>query len=406
VKIVQEFEDALKEMRDHGITRGTLRRKHHMTTYGAQKFTDLVADREKEIDGRGKKKFHTSKDPFEHPQEILNETIPTENNHSKELRVTQNQKQKLTNSARNFLEQLEKEVKELETQPIEWSEDVETSEEGIDLVWHETDAHFGALSENEYGEIIYNSDVATDRLHTRLKRFEELASTKHLEQDKEVDTIHFLLGGDWMEGTAIYNGQGHEVDMNINEQFEKVRKEYFKVIKELIDLADSLGAKLQIVSAHGNHGELRGKGASNKANMDDILAHTLHHMTGIHLDGRTMQNEVRFKHSDSTMGITFPIRNHTGYLVHGQNMKEHVGTSSGKKDALATMQRYNADIIFRGHYHMNKVEDVSGVPVVMTGSPKPPGQFEDSISEYGHPASAFYVSTDENVLAGVKYLKY
>ena len=213
MKIVQEFEDALEEMRDHGITRGTLRNKYHMTEYGAVKFTDLVADREEELDGRGKKKFYTDKEPFNHSQEILNETIPTENNHSKELRITQNQKQKLTNRARNFLEQLEKEVKEAETQPIEWSEDVETSEEGIDLIWHETDAHFGALSENEYGEIIYDSDVATDRLHTRLKRFEKLATTKCLEQDKEIDTIHFLLGGDWMEGTAIYHGQGHEVDM-------------------------------------------------------------------------------------------------------------------------------------------------------------------------------------------------
>ena len=403
MKQIKNLDNVLKHLQEEGATRRTLRNQYHLTEYGAKKLTNLIADREEKLDGRGTLKFHLDREKHELDQETLEETIPVSVSNSKNLRATQRQKQSLTRSAHNYLEQLERDVKAIESPVIDWEDDYNPNPHGVDLIWHETDAHFGALTENEHGEIIYDTETATERLKERTAKFCHLA----VDEGRDINTIHFLLGGDWMEGTAIYQGQGHEVDMNINEQFEKVRTEYFKVIKQLIDLAHTMDAKLQIVSAHGNHGELRA-GGSNKANVDDMMARTLNDMTGIFLDENQnrVDVDVRFKHSDSTMGMTFPIRNKTGYLVHGQNFKEHVGTSSGKKDALAKIHRYNADIIFRGHFHMNKIEDVGGVPVVMTGSPKPAGQFEDSISEYGEPAGAFYVASDDCLLDTVKYLKY
>lgn len=402
MKIVQEFENALKEMQSHGVTRATLRNKYHMTEYGAKKFTDLTTTREEEIDDRGKKKFHTDKDVFDYSQETLNETIPVELNHSEELRKTQGEKQSLTNTAQNYLEQLETEVKEAETPSIEWSEEAENNSNGVDIVWHETDAHFGAVVENEHGETIYDSSIAKDRFLKRYESFNNLLES----YAGKVDTIHFLLGGDLVEGTGIFHGQGHEVDGYINNQFDTAREEYFKQIKALISEAQARNAKLQIITVPGNHGDVRVSSSSNKANFDDLLYNSLRHMTAIYLEDHKMRESVRFKHSDRTTGVTFPLRNHTGYLTHGQNMKEHVGTASGKRDALAKKDRFGFDILFRGHYHMNKIEPVNGAPIVMTNSPKPGGSYEDSISAYGSPGSAFYVVSDKNVLEDVKYIKY
>jgi len=402
MKLVQELEDAIKEMHNHGITRQILREKYHLTEYGAVKFTDIVSTRHEQLDSRGKKKFFTDKEISDYTQETLNETIPVELNHSEEMRTPQHEAQKLTNSAKSYLVSLEKQVKEADTPTIEWSEEAETSEEGVDIVWHETDAHFGAIVENEHGETIYDTSIAKDRFRKRYKEFNDLLES----YAGRVDTIHFLLGGDLVEGTGIFHGQSHEVDGYINNQFDTAREEYFKQIKALISEAQARAAKLQIVTVPGNHGDVKVSSSSNKANFDDLLYNSLRHMTAIYLEDHDMQESVRFVHSDRTTGVTFPLRNYTGYLTHGQQMKEHVGTSSGKKDALARKDKFGFDVLFRGHYHMNKVEPVNGAPIVMTNSPKPGGSFEDSIAAYGSAGGAFYVASDNDVLEAVKYIKY
>ena len=150
---------------------------------------------------------------------------------------------------------------------------------------------------------------------------------------------------------------------------------------------------------------MRISSASNKASFDDLVYHVLHQAVNMHLNQQEGEDShrVRVKRSDTAVGMTFPLRTHTGYVSHGQHLKRHVGTASGQRDALSIVDEYGADVIFRGHFHMPKVEDVNGTPVVMTNSIKPGGMYEDEIKAFGDPGYAFYTATDEKPVKNVEF---
>ena len=398
MKQMHNLQDAYNLMRNDGVTHKKLRDEYHLTEWGARKFVDTLATDSKEIDGRGKKLYSTDK-PFEElTREERHTSIPVSLNHSENVREKQHSKSQTTEKAKNYITDIEKMVKEVDAPDIEWEEQHYNTQRGVDIIWHETDTHIGALVENEYGETVFDTETAKNRLRTKALEFQDYAITK------DVDTIHWLLGGDHVEGTGIYDGQGHEVEGNINYQLNNASEAFIEAAKVMVHLADENDAKLQVICVPGNHGDLRVKGSSNQANFDDILFHTLALALDSYLESQPdeVSDRVRVKRSDTSVGVTFPVREYVGYLTHGQNMKEHVGTSSGKRDALSIKDNKGCDAIFRGHYHMSKLEEVNTMPVVMTPSMKPGGQYEDSMQAYSDPGYAFYTATDEDIVAEVK----
>jgi len=405
MKQLQHLESAYQEMQENGVTKKQLRDKYHLTEWGARKFVDLAATRSDIINGRGTKKYFADKALAEQPKDVREKQIPVTTNYSTEIRENQHDKRSRTQDARELVEHIENKVKAVETPAIEWDDDVRTHN-GQDVILHETDTHIGALVENEHGEVIFDSEKAEELFDKKLSEFKEYLTERHVMSGNNIDTIHWLLGGDIVEGTGIYSGQAHELDLYINEQLEKSSELLIKAMKTLTELADQVDAQLQIVCVPGNHGDMRVKGSNNQASFDDIIYHTLTLAMDAYLDANDdVKGDVRVKRSDGAVGMTFPIRNFTGYLTHGENLKEHVGTSSGKRDALSLQSKYDCDVIFRGHYHMPKIEDVNGMPVVMTPSIKPGGVYEDSIQAYGEPGYVFYTADDENPVKDARYYR-
>ena len=396
-------------MQSEGVSRKELRQNHHMTEWGARKFTDILPTQTEEEEtpgGRHNRKIFYLDRPFEKlDQETKQTQIPVNLNNTELNREPRKAKQTQTKQMNDYLSKLEKTVKQVDAPEIEWSEKPEASSMGADVVFHDTDNHFGSTVENKHGETIYSTETAKERHREKTQEFVDYTVRQRVVNT--IDTVHWLLGGDMVEGTGIYSGQAHEVDMYINKQVETATEELTKTMKRLVKLCNHIGADLQIVCIPGNHGKNRSGGSSNKANYDDLVYYNLQHATDIFLE-ENGDVDVRFQRSDSVVEDTFPLRagSYTGYLCHGQHMKTHVGTSSGQKDALSIVSEYGADIIFRGHYHMNKVEDVNGVPVVMTGSIKPGGPHEKTLQAYGPPSSAFYTVTDDEIIENVKTLTF
>lgn len=405
MKQLREFREAIQDMNNSGLTKQNLRNRYHMTKWGARKFLKQLPTEEEEIDGRGKKLYTTSKTLDELPRETRHTPIPVTVNHTEEIREPQHEKAQTTSEARSIVERVERAVKTVEADPVKFDQQPETSEAGVDTVWHLTDTHIGALVENEHGEVTYNTEKAVTEISEALEKFQLYTIQKDLDGLTNVDNIHLLLGGDIVEGTGIYQGQSHEVDTYINKQIEDAGDIILKVVKELALFADDINANLQIVCVPGNHGDMRVKGASNDASFDDIIYHMLNIGLNTLIDENPrLEGGLRLKRSDRSAGMTFPIRGYNAYLTHGENLKQHVGTSSGIKDALSIARDKDADLIFRGHYHMPKVEDVHGVPVVMTNSFKPGGSYEDSIQAYGESGTGFYTVTDEDKLAEARWI--
>ena len=408
MKQLQHLQNAIQHMHNQGITRKQLQNQYHLTQYGAKKFTDLLAHETSKAQnknsgpGETPTLHHTDYTPRTLPKDLKTESIPVTVNHTEPVRETQAQKQNETNEVKDYLAGLEEMVKSVETPVIEWNQ--QPTSHGVDLVWHETDTHLGAhVEDRDNGETVFDTETVKKIMHNKRRKFSEYAANQA--ENGGVDTIHWLLGGDIIEGTGIYGGQAHETDSYINEQIEAAGEELIKTYKLLYSEAEYYDANLQIVCVPGNHGDMRISSASNKASFDDLVYHVLHQAVNMHLNQQEGEDaeRVRVKRSDTAVGMTFPLRTHTGYVSHGQHLKRHVGTASGQRDALSIIDEYGADVIFRGHFHMPKVEDVNGTPVVMTNSIKPGGMYEDEIKAFGDPGYAFYTATDEKPVKDVEF---
>jgi len=64
--------------------------------------------------------------------------------------------------------------------------------------------------------------------------------------------------------------------------------------------------------------------------------------------------------------------------------------------------QYGFDAAWRGHYHVQKREDVSGAPVYMTNSRKPGDDYTDTLATFGETGNAIYFATDDEPVSEVK----
>ena len=283
---------------------------------------------------------------------------------------------------------------------------VEESHE--DMVVHRSDDHVGAYYEDEYGTVIYDENIAPDRIRTINDRTFDLKARQEA-AGVSFDTLHILLGGDGVHGEGIHEDQPWESALTLVEQIEL----YADLYMEFIDRATREFESVQVVCQNGNHGELRGDGMSPDANADDVAF--------MILEKRCMDrgySNVTFRHSEGTYFTNFPIRgnymsvedaerdgadesmvaSHRGHLRHGQNSLFHIGTSSGRDRWRGWLQRHQFDIAYRGHFHEFRVEHIDSRPVIMSGSICPPSDYEESFGAWSEPAATVHGVADHRPL--------
>jgi len=377
---VKEFNDKLlKDLKTQGLTYKELMKEYRLTRWGARKLSqhDAVSHEKS-----GKEKIFYIE---EETDSLLAEKLPVQEievNNEEEIRQTSKAKQTITSEASTYLKKLEEQVKNVETPETEYTEP-ENTETGFTAVIHETDPHFSAHVKNRSGETIYDTETAakaTDHAFTwYVNKIFDLE-----ERGRNVDEVVLLLGGDLVEGETIYQGQEHKVEETLENQIDKAKQIYFKNIDFLSTVLD---APIKVVCISGNHGDLP---VSSDTNADDLIYSQLEDMVGI-----ADIEDVKFVRSDRSDGITFTFRDWKGYLCHGENRSNHIGTSSPQSDWLAMKDQYGFDAAWRGHYHNQKQENVNGIPVFMTNSRKPGDDYTDKIATFGVTGNALYISTDD-----------
>lgn len=260
-----------------------------------------------------------------------------------------------------------------------------------DVVIHRSDDHIGAEVKDEYGNVVFNSEVAEERIRSVTDSVMDLVDREG-RADREYDTAHLLLGGDTVTGENIFSHQPHEVDLTLDKQIDLACTLYFDQIKRLSARFPSV----QVVCQAGNHGELRADGMSQEANADRIVYMMLDKMVRL-----SDMDNVTFIRSEATGFINFEMRGgkHRGHLRHGQNCLSHIGTSSGQNKWRGWQIRHQFDVAYRGHYHEFKLEHVMNRPVLMSGAICPPGDYEESLSVWSEPAATIHGVTDEYTLA-------
>ncbi len=261
-----------------------------------------------------------------------------------------------------------------------------------DVVIHRSDEHIGAEVHDEHGNLVFNKDIAADRIRSVTDSVMDLIDREG-KADRDYDTAHLLLGGDTVTGENIYSHQPHEIDLTLDQQIDLACELYMEQIKRLSARFPSV----QVVCQAGNHGELRADGMSENANADKLVYMMLDRM--VRMDD-TLDN-VTFIRSDATRFINFELRDgkHRAHLRHGQNSLSHIGTSSGQNKWRGWQIKHQFDIAYRGHYHEFKLEHVMNRPVLMSGAICPPSDYEESLSVWSEPAATVHGATDDYPLA-------
>lgn len=298
-------------------------------------------------------------------------------------RQTSGEKATITRRTNKFLSELEYQLVDRlnGTEPAVADGGLFQRDGAADFILHCTDDHFGEVVENQYGDEVFNTDIAEGRVW---KRFEEAIARAEEWSDMgvEFDTAHLLLGGDLVTNENIYDGQADDIEANLTEQIERAAEVYVDGIKWLARRFPSV----QVVPQVGNHGRLEGA----DANADNIL-----YMMIDRVVRESSLDNVTFLSSAQTYFIDFEIRDWNAHLRHGHDSSlEHIGTSAGKQRWLTWLHDHDFEVAFRGHYHVYKEEPIAGRPVHMGGSIVPQTAFEESMALSGRPVSAVHVATE------------
>jgi hypothetical protein len=277
---------------------------------------------------------------------------------------------------------------QLENQPPAVS-DVPLSSGGEeDVVIHVTDDHIGDKVTDEFGNVVFDTEIAKNRIEHRVNEtFRQIDRQKNA--GYEFHTGHYVMGGDIVTGSGIYQGQSWEVELNLNEQIEVATESHYKQIRRLSEEFEAV----QVVCQTGNHGEIRISGSSQEANADEIVFSNLDLLVRVdpELDNVTL---IR---NNSTNFTNFKIRGHRAHLRHGRSAKSQSETAAAKRDFLGWKGMHkNPELMYVGHYHIQTQERVGADTILIrSGSIKPSDDFEESLSLWSMPAATIHGVSDE-----------
>mgnify|MGYP006281821965 CR=1 FL=1 len=325
---------------------------------------------------------------------------------SEQIRNKRAKSRKLTEHMNDMEQRLRRLLDE--SQPAV-ADDVPAVEPGHeDVVIHRTDTHFGDWKFDEFGNLAYDTDIAEERERTTSKR-----AISYINRQRDAgyrfDTVHYLLGGDIITGEATYRHQQAEVKETLDEQIDTA----FDVHITEIERLSNEFPQVQVVCQPGNHGALEAS-YSNGANADRLLYMMLDEAVRRDPD----LDNVTFIRNDSTVFTNFYVRGTrqqyedagTGWkfhLRHGDNSLEHIGTSSGKKRWLRWLNRHGFDQAYRGHYHKVELDTLhEDVKVIMTGSPAPPDEYEESLAEWSEPGATVHGVSDDETITWFKPISF
>lgn len=285
---------------------------------------------------------------------------------------TKNTGQK-TKEANNYITNIEKTVIRRLEGKKELVEAQEPTPGNEDMVLHVTDLHIGDRVEDQRGNIIYSTNIAINVMEHITQKTLNLCNL--MGNIADFDTIHVLYGGDMITNENIYDGQAYDIEKMLADQMTNAVNVMTNQIKSFSEHFDTVN----VVCQPGNHGKTRASGVSKQANMDLV--------TYRWVDDRIRESDydnINFAVSDATWFRTFPLRGGEwkGFLTHGQDSLEHIGTNTGRNRWRGWLNEQGFDVGYRGHYHESKREPIQNGPMIYESpSPKPADEWTSRIGK-------------------------
>jgi len=263
-----------------------------------------------------------------------------------------------------------------EFQRLEWPRtEFGAIDDHEDWVTHLTDIHAGDHVRQDDGRVIYQTAMVPDIIDHVTQRSLSLAE-KH---GSTYDTAHLLWGGDFITNEGIYEGQFEHLDAWLDEQHDTLVAPLLRQVKAFAKRFPSV----QVVCQVGNHGQHRASGTSRQANADLILYKSVRNtIAAIREHSQdTVLDDVQFVLGEAKAYRNFSMRDGAvnGHLRHGQHRKPQAETSARQNEWRGTVMDHDFDVALAGHHHISGRVPWDGPPVIFSGSPKPAGEFVESL---------------------------
>lgn len=344
--------------------------------------------------------------------QITEEQVPIEQNETRKYGSTAKKASKtkrLNNVAENLSKRLDSALNA--TTPAVSSEPLSSGGDE-DVAIHATDDHIGDVLEDDNGNEVFNTETAIEKIRHRVTRTFEIIERQR-QAGSNFHTAHYLMGGDIITGSGIYQGQAWEVEKNFNEQIDIAVSVHWDQITRLAEEFEAV----QIVCQTGNHGEIRIQGSSEKANGDDIVYRMIDMLARV-----SDHDNITVVRNHATNYVNFRLRNdvtedqrraekhgfdsiddlpeklrtgHQALLRHGKDMKAQSETRAASDDLRGWKLMHGFDIMYAGHYHKQGQDRVMEAPLIRSGSICPTDEFEESISEWSMPMSTVHGVSDD-----------
>jgi hypothetical protein len=204
-------------------------------------------------------------------------------------------------------------------------------------VLHATDWQVGKQTET------YDTEVAASRMELLTDKVAKLTAIQRA--DHPVRSCTLLLGGDMVEGVAIFPGQAFEVDSSLYGQLFAAARIAEQVIVDLLEVFE----RVDVIAEYGNHGRLGRRGDHPGHDNIDLMMYRI-------LADRTSSPRVTWQFGPNWHQIV-EVGNYRALLVHGDEVKSF----GGQTPAFGIARKCNAwatgvvpgdwSDVYMGHWH-------------------------------------------------------
>lgn len=249
-----------------------------------------------------------------------------------------------------------------------------------------SDFHVGKLVLDETGRVLFNVEIAIQRIDSVRQKIWELI----LRSKNKIDEMVIVLAGDLVDGEGIYPGQEMHLEVHVAEQIRTVTTSLWKLIS---DLAKVLS--VQVVTCRGNHGRT---GLSDEANWDNIIYQQLEILSDM-----TGSKSITVKNLYGNFN-TFTVKGWKGLVRHNAPMQADTAGAIAKFAGWHSIHQY--DFLTYGHWHHWGVLTWNGKPLFRNGSLGGGDDYAESFGACDDPTQLAFVVGEEELVKSIHPLYF
>jgi len=306
------------------------------------------------------------------------------------IAVSSAQKAQNTMKSRNIAADLLNDLQEIRAQ-VPRTSSVSTRRASGDkesLVVVMSDNHFGRTFEDEDGTVLYNMQIARERV---ISTPEKIADALSREKRKQIDEVVLCLIGDHIDGEGVFPAQEMSLETHIVEQVKQCVRAFWECIQKL----RSMFPMVRVITTRGNHG--RG-GISPESNWDNIVYQELELLIDITADPNlTIKNKYGAYN-------TLDVKGWRGMLRHKAPVQADTASALAKYAGWHGIHEW--DFFCYGHWHHWGIMTWNSKPIFRNGTIMGADDYAESLAVKDEPVQLCFCVSEKQIPTNIMPIRY